>query len=612
MTILYINTGSSPNKGDGDTLRTAFNKINENFKFVGPIADAVLAGSVLSVQAGTGISVSSSTGLVIVSATTATTATLGSVIIGQNINIIDGVISIDTPFSGSYADLTGTPTNVSTFINDAGYLTTSTLPSPPDSTRLVNGASTFVLNSDGSVTFSDSSIQTTAYLGTLTTVSTFVNDVNYLTSSTLNQYVNATIIQSNVAPSSANTSTLWYDTVSGRSYVYYVGTGTGVWVDAAPQIGYVLPVASTSTLGGVKIGANFVVAPDGTISVNPPPGPIGATGTTATITVGTVQRGLTATVVNVGDQWNAIFDFTLPQGDTGTQGVAGPTGPIGPGFVWQGPWNPTSSYIGGQDVVSYLGSNYIKLGDGNSGSAPPDDTMRWQLYTSKGDTGTAATIAVGTVTASTDTTSVTNVGDQYNAIFDFTLPRGPAGFKGDTGTAATVNIGTVVASTTTVAVTNTGTTTDAWLNFTLLQGPQGPIGPIGNTGTQGIKGDTGTSIARSINYVIDGGGLAISTGTKGYVVLDFNGTLTSWTILGDTIGSIVVDVKRASYANFPSTTSITGTGKPTLNNGLKNQNTSMSGWTSSTIYAGDILEFYVNSASTTTRVTVDLKIMPTL
>jgi hypothetical protein len=31
MTISYINTGSAPNAGDGDTLRTAFNKINANF-----------------------------------------------------------------------------------------------------------------------------------------------------------------------------------------------------------------------------------------------------------------------------------------------------------------------------------------------------------------------------------------------------------------------------------------------------------------------------------------------------------------------------------------------------------------------------------------------------
>ncbi len=31
MPFLYINTGTSANKGDGDTLRTAFHKINTNF-----------------------------------------------------------------------------------------------------------------------------------------------------------------------------------------------------------------------------------------------------------------------------------------------------------------------------------------------------------------------------------------------------------------------------------------------------------------------------------------------------------------------------------------------------------------------------------------------------
>jgi hypothetical protein len=34
MTIRYINTGTSANKGDGDTLRTAFIKINDNFRFL--------------------------------------------------------------------------------------------------------------------------------------------------------------------------------------------------------------------------------------------------------------------------------------------------------------------------------------------------------------------------------------------------------------------------------------------------------------------------------------------------------------------------------------------------------------------------------------------------
>lgn len=32
MTLQYINTGTSANKGDGDTLRNAFRKINDNFR----------------------------------------------------------------------------------------------------------------------------------------------------------------------------------------------------------------------------------------------------------------------------------------------------------------------------------------------------------------------------------------------------------------------------------------------------------------------------------------------------------------------------------------------------------------------------------------------------
>lgn len=34
MTIRYINTGTSANKGDGDSLRTAFNTINQNFSYI--------------------------------------------------------------------------------------------------------------------------------------------------------------------------------------------------------------------------------------------------------------------------------------------------------------------------------------------------------------------------------------------------------------------------------------------------------------------------------------------------------------------------------------------------------------------------------------------------
>ena len=49
---------------------------------------------------------------------------------------------------------------------------------------------------------------------------------------------------------------LWYDNEDGRLYVYYGDT----WADASPDTGYTLPVASTSTLGGVKAdGVTLVV-----------------------------------------------------------------------------------------------------------------------------------------------------------------------------------------------------------------------------------------------------------------------------------------------------------------------------------------------------------------
>lgn len=40
MTILYINTGTSANSGNGDSLRTAFNKINANFEYLSTASGA--------------------------------------------------------------------------------------------------------------------------------------------------------------------------------------------------------------------------------------------------------------------------------------------------------------------------------------------------------------------------------------------------------------------------------------------------------------------------------------------------------------------------------------------------------------------------------------------
>lgn len=132
--------------------------------------------------------------------------------------------------------------------------------------------------------------------------------------------------------------------------------------------------------------------------------------------------------------------------------------------------------------------------------------------------------------------------------------------------------------------------------------------PVANGGT-GITNDTKVL---GINFIIDGGGGAITTGVKGDIEIPFACTVNSWTILADQTGSIVVDVWKDTYANFPPTAadSIAGTEKPTLSSAAKNQDLSLSTWTTS-ISAGDILRFNVDSASTVTRVTVAIKVTRT-
>ena len=114
----------------------------------------------------------------------------------------------------------------------------------------------------------------------------------------------------------------------------------------------------------------------------------------------------------------------------------------------------------------------------------------------------------------------------------------------------------------------------------------------------------------TINFVIDGGGSTITTGIKGHLVVDFNCTVTEWAIVNDQSGAIVVDVNRATFANYPTTASIAGTELPTITAASrKGEDRTLTTW--STIVAGDILEFEVDSVTSSQRVTVALKVIKT-
>ena len=119
---------------------------------------------------------------------------------------------------------------------------------------------------------------------------------------------------------------------------------------------------------------------------------------------------------------------------------------------------------------------------------------------------------------------------------------------------------------------------------------------------------------KSINFVIDGGGSAITTGSKGHVHLYSKIEVLGWTVTADASGSIVVDVKKAAYSGFPTFASIAGTEKPTLSTAQKNQDLTLTTWTTTIdgeTDAPSILEFVVDSAATVQRVTVSLKVRRT-
>ena len=116
----------------------------------------------------------------------------------------------------------------------------------------------------------------------------------------------------------------------------------------------------------------------------------------------------------------------------------------------------------------------------------------------------------------------------------------------------------------------------------------------------------------SLTFIIDGGGSAITTGQKGHLEIPFACTITGWTILADQSGSIVVDVWKDTYANFPPTVAdtIAGSEKPTISAAQKGQDLSLTTWTTA-IAAGDILAFNVDSCATITRVTISLRVTKT-
>jgi len=106
----------------------------------------------------------------------------------------------------------------------------------------------------------------------------------------------------------------------------------------------------------------------------------------------------------------------------------------------------------------------------------------------------------------------------------------------------------------------------------------------------------------SVQFVIDGGGSAITTGVKGDIRFPFACTITKVSVLADQSGSIVLDLWKDTYANYPPTVAdtITASAKPTLSSATKAEDSTLTGWTKP-IAAGSTLRVNVDSITTITR-----------
>ncbi len=139
------------------------------------------------------------------------------------------------------------------------------------------------------------------------------------------------------APPTSPTNTVWFSIaiVNSRNTAALVWTAPAPLVQQGPAGTAATVNAGTTTTGAA--GTSALVTNVGTTSAavfnfvipRGDTGTTGATGTAATVNAGTTTTGAagtSASVVNSGTTSAAVFDFTIPRGDTGATGATGATG----------------------------------------------------------------------------------------------------------------------------------------------------------------------------------------------------------------------------------------------------------------------------------------------
>lgn len=110
---------------------------------------------------------------------------------------------------------------------------------------------------------------------------------------------------------------------------------------------------------------------------------------------------------------------------------------------------------------------------------------------------------------------------------------------------------------------------------------------------------------------LDGGGFEMTTGIKLDIPFpDFGATIKGWELVADQSGSLVIDLWKDSYGNYPPTgaDTITASAKPTLSSAAKNRAVEVPTW-NRIIRQGETIRVNIDSVSGITRATLGLSLV---
>ncbi len=358
---------------------------------------------------------------------------------------------------------------------------------------------------------------------------------------------------SDTAPTSPQLGDVWFNTTSGRAYVYYdlfwvellpntsgpTGpTGSaGLTGPTGPQALNINLLGSVATVGDLPAAGNtlkdayfieatsevYIWSGNGWFNggtVVGPTGAVGSTGTTGAVgSTGSIgPRGLT--------------------GPTGPQGVTGPTGPTGP----TGSTGPDGTFLTSDTAPAGATEGDVWF-DGTSGRFYVYFDSFWveSAQNAVGSTG-----PIGPTGPSGGPTGPTGPIGADSTVEGPTGPQGTVGDLGPTGPtgatgpqSATIFIkgsvgvladlplsGNVVNDTFNVTAENSGYTWDGfqWNKVGELIGATGPTGPIGPQGPLGPTGPQGTAI-NLLGSVATVGDLPAGATTADAYIVDADGFL---------------------------------------------------------------------------------------